>query len=140
MSCDNIQGDSEVAHRMFTAHAGALDPGFGAWVEAEVPFPNSMVDRITPVTTDADRADSARRYGIEDVWPVVCEDFVQWVLEDSLAAGRPSFADAGVQLVEDAVPYELMKLRLLNASHQGLCYFGHLAGYGAVHDVVRNPV
>jgi mannitol 2-dehydrogenase len=104
------------------------------------PVPNSMVDRITPVTTDADRADRAREDGIEDAWPVVCEDFVQWVLEDRFAAGRPPFEDAGVQLVDDVVPYELMKLRLLNASHQGLCYFGHLAGYRAVHDVVRNPL
>jgi mannitol 2-dehydrogenase len=140
MSCDNIQGNGEVAQRMFTAHAAAVDPGFGEWVEAEVPFPNSMVDRITPVTTDADRADSAERYGIEDAWPVVCEEFVQWVLEDKFTAGRPPFEDAGVQLVDDVVPYELMKLRLLNASHQGLCYFGHLAGYRAVHDVVRNPL
>jgi mannitol 2-dehydrogenase len=140
MSCDNIQGNGEVAQRMFTAFAAALDPEFGAWLEAEVPFPNSMVDRITPVTTDADRIDVAARYGIEDAWPVVCEDFTQWVLEDKFAAGRPAFEDAGVQLVEDVVPYELMKLRLLNASHQGLCYFGHLAGYRAVHDVVRNPL
>jgi mannitol 2-dehydrogenase len=140
MSCDNIQGNGEVAQRMFTAHAAALDPEFGAWVEHEVPFPNSMVDRITPMTTDADRADNTREYGIEDAWPVICEDFVQWVLEDRFAAGRPPFEDAGVQLVDDVVPYELMKLRLLNASHQGLCYFGHLAGYRAVHDVVRNPL
>ncbi len=140
MSCDNIQGNGEVAQRMFTAFATALDPEFGAWLEANVPFPNSMVDRITPVTTEADRADVATEYGINDAWPVVSEDFVQWVLEDKFAAGRPAFEDAGVQLVEDVVPYELMKLRLLNASHQGLCYFGHLAGYRAVHDVVRNPL
>lgn len=140
MSCDNIEGNGEVAKRMFTAYAAALDSGFGAWVAAEVPFPNSMVDRITPMTTDADRADIAGQYGIEDAWPVVCEDFTQWVLEDKFAAGRPPFEDAGVQLVDDVVPYELMKLRLLNASHQGLCYFGHLAGYSAVHAAVRNPL
>jgi mannitol 2-dehydrogenase len=140
MSCDNIQGNGEVAARMFTAFATALDPELGAWLEAQVPFPNSMVDRITPVTTDADRADIAERYGINDAWPVVSEDFVQWVLEDKFAAGRPAFEDAGVQLVDDVVPYELMKLRLLNASHQGLCYFGYLAGYRAVHDVARNPL
>jgi mannitol 2-dehydrogenase len=140
MSCDNIQGNGEVAERMFTAFATALDPELGAWLEANVPFPNSMVDRITPVTTDADRTDVLTEYGINDAWPVVSEDFVQWVLEDKFAAGRPAFEDAGVQLVDDVVPYELMKLRLLNASHQGLCYFGHLAGYRAVHDVVRNPL
>jgi len=109
-------------------------------VQENVSFPNSMVDRITPVTTDADRADVAERYGIEDGWPVVCEDFEQWVLEDKFVAGRPPYEEAGVQLVDDVVPYELMKLRLLNATHQGLCYFGHLAGYRAVHDVARNPL
>lgn len=140
MSCDNIQGNGEVAERMFTAFATAMDPELGAWFEANVPFPNSMVDRITPVTTDADRADVTTEYGIDDAWPVVSEDFVQWVLEDKFAAGRPAFEEAGVQLVDDVVPYELMKLRLLNASHQGLCYFGYLAGYRAVHDVVRNPL
>lgn len=140
MSCDNIQGNGEVAHKMFGAFATALDPEFGAWVEANVPFPNSMVDRITPVTTDADRADISTSYGIEDAWPVVCEDFTQWVLEDKFVAGRPDFEQAGVQVVDDVVPYELMKLRLLNASHQGLCYFGYLAGYRAVHDVARNEL
>src|SRR5699024_7079137 len=79
MSCDNIQGNGEVAQKMFGAFATALDEEFGTWVQANVPFPNSMVDRITPVTTEADRQDVTDSYGIEDAWPVVCEDFVQWV-------------------------------------------------------------
>jgi mannitol 2-dehydrogenase len=140
MSCDNIQGNGHVAERMFNAYASALDLEFGQWMKDQVPFPNSMVDRITPSTTDADRADVAATYGIEDGWPVVCEDFCQWVLEDKFADGRPPYEDTGVQVVNDVVPYELMKLRLLNASHQGLCYFGYLAGYRAVHDVARNPL
>jgi mannitol 2-dehydrogenase len=140
MSCDNIQGNGEVAHKMFGAFATALDAEFGAWVEQNVPFPNSMVDRITPVTTDADRADVASTYGLDDAWPVVCEDFVQWVLEDTFVSGRPPYEEVGVQVVDDVVPYELMKLRLLNATHQGICYFGHLAGYRAVHDAARNPL
>ena len=82
-----------------------------------------MVDRITPVTTDEDRAEVRERFGIDDRWPVVCEPFTQWVLEDSFSLGRPPYEDAGVQVVEDVEPYELMKLRLLNASHQALCYF-----------------
>jgi len=140
MSCDNIQENGHVAERMFSAYARALDPEFAEWMKARVPFPNSMVDRITPSTTDADRADVADTYGIEDGWPVGCEDFCQWVLEDKFADGRPPYEDAGVQVVKDVAPYELMKLRLLNASHQGLCYFGYLAGYRAVHDVARNPL
>ncbi|RZS82826.1 mannitol 2-dehydrogenase [Motilibacter rhizosphaerae] len=140
MSCDNIQGNGEVAHRMFTAFARLRDPELADWIEQEVRFPSCMVDRITPATTDDDRAEVAERFGIADGWPVVCEPFTQWVLEDAFPLGRPPLQDAGVQLVEDVEPYELMKLRLLNASHQALCYFGYLAGYRLVHDVARDPL
>jgi len=99
-----------------------------------------MVDRITPVTTDEDRTELARRFGVEDQWPVVCEPFTQWVLEDEFGLGRPPLEDAGVQVVEDVEPYELMKLRLLNASHQALAYFGYLAGYRLVHDAAQDPL
>ena len=107
---------------------------------AHVRFPNCMVDRITPQTTDADRAALSRRFGIEDQWPVLCEPFMQWVLEDSFADGLPPLEDAGVQIVADVEPYELMKLRLLNASHQALCYPGYLVGYRLVHDVTSDPL
>jgi mannitol 2-dehydrogenase len=138
MSCDNIQGNGDVARTMFTAFAKLKDPELGAWVEECVPFPNSMVDRITPVTTDADREEIAEEFGVQDAWPVVCEPFEQWVLEDRFSLGRPPFEEAGVQLVEDVEPYELMKLRLLNASHQGMCYFGYLAGYRYAHEVAQD--
>jgi mannitol 2-dehydrogenase len=98
-----------------------------------------MVDRITPVTTDADREEVALRFAIDDKWPVVCEPFFQWVLEDNFPLGRPQFEDAGVQLVEDVEPYELMKLRLLNASHQAMCYFGYLSGYRYAHEATADP-
>ncbi len=140
MSCDNIQGNGEVAHRMFTAHARALDSELGAWVEREVSFPNSMVDRITPVTTPADIDELKRRFAIEDRWPVVCEPFTQWVLEDHFTLGRPAFETVDVQVVDDVMPYELMKLRLLNASHQALTYFGYLAGYRYAHEVCQDPL
>lgn len=139
LSCDNIQGNGDVARRAIAAFARLRDPALGEWVEREVEFPSSMVDRITPVTTDADRAELASRFGIEDQWPVVCEPFTQWVAEDRFAA-RPPLADAGVQLVEDVEPYELMKLRLLNASHQALCYFGYLAGHRLVHEAAQDPL
>jgi len=99
-----------------------------------------MVDRITPVTTEADKAEVGRRFGIDDQWPVVCEPFNQWVLENDFGDGRPPWEDVGVQLVADVEPYELMKLRLLNASHQALCYFGYLAGYRMVHDACQDPL
>ncbi|MET4060894.1 mannitol 2-dehydrogenase [Arthrobacter sp. UYP6] len=140
MSCDNIQGNGDVARRMFTAFAAARDPELGAWMQENVAFPNSMVDRITPVTTDRDRAMVAEDFGVEDAWPVVSEDFEQWVLQDDFPQGRPPFEDAGVQVVDEVEPYELMKLRLLNASHQGLCYFGYLAGYRYAHEVSQDPL
>jgi mannitol 2-dehydrogenase len=140
MSCDNIQGNGHVAQEVFTAFARLRDPGLGEWIEANVRFPNSMVDRITPVTTDGDRAEIRDRFGVEDAWPVVCEPFTQWALEDKFNAGRPPFEDVGVQVVPDVEPYELMKLRLLNASHQALCYFGYLAGYRLVHEVAQDPL
>ena len=145
MSCDNIQGNGDVARKVFTTFAQLRgdawdDKGLGDWVRQNVLFPNCMVDRITPATTDQDRADVADRFGITDGWPVVCEPFTQWVLEDHFGQGRPPFEDVGVQLVQDVEPYELMKLRLLNASHQGLCYFGYLAGYRLVHDVAQDPL
>jgi len=140
MSCDNIQGNGRVTQEVFTAFARLRDPGLGEWIEANVRFPNSMVDRITPVTTDGDRAEIRDRFGVEDAWPVVCEPFTQWALEDRFNAGRPPFEDVGVQVVPDVEPYELMKLRLLNASHQALCYFGFLAGYRLVHEVAQDPL
>ncbi|MDR5904436.1 mannitol dehydrogenase family protein [Franzmannia qiaohouensis] len=140
MSCDNIQANGDVAKHMFSAYARARDAELGEWLAAEVAFPNSMVDRITPVTAQADIDELAARFGVSDAWPVVCEPFTQWVLEDHFGAGRPAFEKAGVQVVEDVEPYELMKLRLLNASHQALCYFGYLAGYRYAHEVCQDPL
>ncbi len=119
MSCDNIQGNGDVARRMFSAFGRLRSVELGEWVEEHVHFPNSMVDRITPVTTDADRELLASQFGVSDAWPVVCEPFTQWVLEDDFGLGRPPYQDAGVQMVSDVEPYELMKLRLLNASPPG---------------------
>ncbi len=140
MSCDNLQGNGHLSRQVFTTFARLRDPQLGDWVEREVRFPNSMVDRITPVTTDADRAEVRERFGIEDRWPVVCEPYTQWVLEDAFTLGRPPYEDAGVQVVEDVEPYELMKLRLLNGSHQALCYFAHLSGYRLVHEAAQDPL
>ena len=139
MSCDNLQGNGERARYAFTSFARLRDPELGDWVEAEVAFPNSMVDRITPATTDADRAAVRDRFGVADRWPVVCEPFTQWVLEDAFCAGRPPYEEVGVQVVADVEPYELMKLRLLNASHQALAYFGHLLGHEYVHEAAQDP-
>src|SRR5437762_2332017 len=140
MSCDNIGGNGQVSQRTFTAFARLRDPGLADWITRHVRFPNCMVDRITPQTTDEDRAELSRRFGLEDQWPVLCEPFTQWVLEDDFANGRPPLEDAGVQIVPDVEPYELMKLRLLNASHQALCYPGYLVGYRLVHEAAQDPL
>lgn len=140
MSCDNIQGNGDLAKAMFTAHAAAVDQGLGDWIRANVAFPNSMVDRITPATTEDDVAYVRDQFGYDDQWPVVTEHFLQWVLEDSFTGARPAYEKVGVQVVEDVTPYEKLKLRLLNASHQGLCYFGHLAGYHLVDQAASDPL
>ncbi|MFB2556938.1 mannitol dehydrogenase family protein [Herbiconiux liangxiaofengii] len=140
MSCDNIQGNGHVARAAVLAFAGRVDPELAEWIAAEVSFPNSMVDRITPATTDESRERVAREFGIDDRWPVLSESFVQWVLEDDFTAGRPAFDEVGVQLVADVEPYELMKLRLLNASHQAMSYLGLLSGAVYVHEVCRDEL
>ncbi len=140
VSCDNLQGNGSLARKVFSAFADRGDPELGQWVRDHVSFPNSMVDRITPVTTAEDAARLRADFGIEDAWPVVCEPFTQWVLEDTFPAGRPPWEDSGVQLVADVTPYELMKLRLLNAGHQALAYAGYLAGYRYAHEAAADPV
>jgi len=135
-SCDNIQSNGDVARRAITGFARLLDPELADWIAVNVAFPNAMVDRITPVTSDADREEVAERFGVADRWPVVCEPFRQWVVEDHFPTGRPVWEEVGVQLVADVIPYELMKLRLLNASHQALCYFGYLMGYRYAHEAL----
>jgi mannitol 2-dehydrogenase len=140
VSCDNIEGNGEVARHAFTTYADRVHPGLGEWMDAHTRFPNSMVDRITPVTTPDVIDTLASELGVEDQWPVVAEPFTSWVLEDSFADGRPSLDEVDVLLVDDVTPYELMKLRLLNASHQSLCYFAYLAGYRLVHDAAADPL
>ena len=136
LSCDNLQGNGAVAKTAVVSFARLRDDALAAWIEANVAFPNGMVDRITPQTTDADRALVAREFDITDAWPVVTEPFTQWVLEDTFCDGRPPFEEVGVQIVRDVHPYETMKLRLLNASHQAMGYLGYLAGYRYVHDAM----
>lgn len=140
LSCDNIQANGNVARQSFSTFAEVKHVGFGEWIRKNVTFPNCMVDRITPVTTEEDRALVRDRFGIDDRWPVVCEPFTQWVLEDSFTTDRPTYERVGVQMVDDVEPYELMKLRLLNASHQALCYFGYLSGYRYAHEAAGDPL
>lgn len=139
LSCDNIPGNGKVARTAVLGLAEQVDPELAAWIAAEVAFPSTMVDRITPATTNATRQLIAEQYGIEDLWPVRSESFAQWVVEDHFTQGRPPLEDVGVQVVEDVEPYELMKLRLLNASHQALGHLGMLMlGPRYVHEACRD--
>lgn len=129
MSCDNLLNNGAVCRRTMLAFLQHLDPSLADWVEREVAFPNSMVDRITPATTDEHRTLVRDRFGIDDGWPVVTEPFRQWVIEDHFPLGRPAWERVGAQFVESVEPYEKMKIRLLNGSHQVMCYIGMLLGH-----------
>jgi mannitol 2-dehydrogenase len=138
MSCDNIQSNGEVAKKMLMAFAELRDPALRNWMADNCLFPNSMVDRITPATTDEHRNLVQEKFGIDDGWPVMTETFKQWVIEDHFVQGRPKWDQVGAQMTGDVLPYEKMKLRLLNASHQALCYIGMLVGYQLVHETMED--
>lgn len=140
MSCDNLPGNGQVTKKTLTAIARLQDPDFADWIEQEVSFPDAMVDRITPRTSEEDIETLEASTGIRDGWPVVCEPYTQWVLEDHFGLERPAFEAVGAQVVDDVEPFELMKLRLLNASHQSLCYLGYLAGYRYAHEVCQDDL
>ncbi len=140
MSCDNIQGNGDVAKKMLLAFAELRDPALRNWMEANVAFPNSMVDRITPATTEEHRALVRDQFGIDDEWPVTTESFKQWVIEDRFSQGRPAWEKVGAQMTADVLPYEKMKLRLLNASHQAICYSGMLLGLSFAHEALAEPL
>lgn len=139
MSCDNLQHNGDVARKMLLAFAERRDPELAGWLAEHGAFPNSMVDRITPATTDEHRALVRERFGIEDAWPVVTEPFMQWVIEDNFPTGRPAWEQVGAQMTDDVLPYEKMKMRLLNASHQAMCYIGMLLGHQYAHEAMDDP-
>jgi mannitol 2-dehydrogenase len=139
LCCDNIQGNGEVARRSVEAVARLVDAELADWIAAEVAFPSTMVDRITPVTTPADVERIHDRLGVDDAWPVASEPFAQWVIEDRFPAGRPPYEEAGATLVDDVHAYEAIKLRLLNAGHQAVAYIGRLAGYELVDEAIADP-
>ena len=138
LTCDNLPSNGEVAKRILGRFAELRDADLGAYIAGEVACPSTMVDRITPATTDEDRARVTAALGVTDAWPVVTEPFSQWVIEDRFPTGRPAFETAGAELVGDVAPYEQMKLRLLNGAHSSLSYLGYLAGYQFVSDVMAD--
>ena len=139
-SCDNIQKNGDMLKRMLLSYVKEAEPGLIKWIEEQITFPNSMVDRITPVTKPSDIENLKSIYGIEDAWPVVCEPFIQWIIEDNYSNGRPNWESVGVQFVPDVGPYEKMKIRLLNAGHSLLGLFGSLYGCNTVDEAVKIPL
>lgn len=139
MSCDNLPSNGATTRRIVTRLATLRDAELGEYVRQNVVFPGTMVDRIVPATTDADRAEIAALTGVEDAWPVVTEPFTQFVVQDTFPQGRPRFEQVGVELVEDVEAFEKMKLRMLNGSHSTLAYLGYLAGHRYVSDAISAP-
>lgn len=139
LSCDNMQNNGRMARAALIAFVAMSDPGLAEWIASTMAFPNSMVDRITPATTDEDREWVRTMTGVDDPWPVISEAFTQWVIEDHFTSGRPRWEEAGAQIVDDVAPFESMKLRMLNGSHQAIAYAGLLNGYEYVHDAVSDP-
>lgn len=139
-SCDNIQHNGDMTRKMLLAFAEALDPDLAEWIETEVCFPNAMVDRITPVTTADDIEYLADEVGFKDKWPVTCEPFSQWVIEDKFSNGRPEWETVGAQFVPDVTPYETMKIRLLNAGHSVVGLPGALHGHQTIDGCMADPL
>jgi len=138
-SCDNIQHNGAVTRKMLLTFTQQQDPELSQWIAQHVQFPNAMVDRITPITTKADIDYVADIYGLNDEWPITCESFSQWVIEDSFSDGRPNWDLAGAQFVTDVTPFEKMKIRLLNAGHSVLGILGAIHGYATIDETVSDP-
>jgi mannitol 2-dehydrogenase len=137
-SCDNIQGNGHMTKTMLLSYVAKAEPSLVDWIESNVSFPNAMVDRITPATAPLDIVNLIKTDGVHDAWPVVCEPFKQWVIEDDFIAGRPAWETVGAQFVDNVEPYEKMKLSLLNAGHSVLGIFGALIGYNTIDQSVSN--
>lgn len=140
LSCDNLPGNGDLTRKLFMQFAAIADPSMVQWIDENLTFPNSMVDRITPVTNDAGRRLIAEKYDLADRCPVICEAYRQWIIEDAFIAGRPRLEDVGVQFVTDVEPYEKMKVRLLNGAHSALSYIAYLMGFRHVDEAMADPL
>ncbi|MCS5450678.1 mannitol dehydrogenase family protein [Enterobacter huaxiensis] len=138
LSCDNIPDNGHVVKNAVLGMAQKRSPELAAWIDEQVSFPGTMVDRIVPAATDASLAEITQALGVEDPCAISCEPFIQWVVEDNFVAGRPEWEVAGVQMVHDVLPWEQMKLRMLNGSHSFLAYLGYLAGYAHINECMED--
>ncbi|MGU3575617.1 mannitol dehydrogenase family protein [Brucellaceae bacterium C25G] len=140
MSCDNIPGNGDVTKQTVIGVAKLTNPDLAEWIASYVMFPNSMVDRITPATGDRERSIARHEYSIDDSWPVLCEEFKQWVIEDKFSAGRPQLEKVGVIFSDEVDAYELMKIRILNGGHAAIAYPAALLDIEFAHDAMEHPL
>jgi len=140
LSCDNLPNNGKTAKAAVVAFAEQIDSTLANWIKGEVRFPCSMVDRITPATTDADRGYVDAQLGLQDAWPIMTEGFVQWVIEDDFSMGRPDWTLGGAVFSSEIEAWEAMKLRCLNGAHSTLAYMGQLAGCETVADAMNQPL
>jgi fructuronate reductase/mannitol 2-dehydrogenase len=140
LSCDNRPDSAVAARAVVLALAELRDPALARWIEDQVSFPDSMVDRITPATDDTHRRQVAEQLGVRDRWPVVTEPFTQWVIEDAFVRARPPLDHVGAQFVADVAPYTQVKTRLLNGTHCALGYLGTVAGFTDTGEAMADPL
>ncbi len=139
LSCDNLAGNGAVLRRLMREYLAAYHPDLSAWFDGECTCPATMIDRIVPATTEADRAAVEATLGARDEGAVITEGFSQWVIEDDFAGPRPRWETVGAELVADVAPYETAKLRMLNGAHSALAYIGLGKGHAFVHQAIADP-
>lgn len=139
MSLDNLPGNGHLLRALVLTFAARVDAGLAEWIASACAFPCSMVDRIVPRTTDADRREVAAALGVRDAWPVVAEPYLEWIVEDRFAAGRPDWTAGGARFVADAAPFETLKLRMVNGAHSALAYLSVMAGWATVDEAMAQP-
>ena len=140
LSCDNVPHNGAVTRNAVSGLARLSDPALADWITAHVACPNAMVDRIATATGERERRMLAEQFGVDDLWPVFCEDYSQWVVEDNFPAGRPAFEKAGATFVKDVTPFETMKIRILNGGHAVIAYPGGLLDVHFVHEAMQHPL
>lgn len=140
MSCDNVPHNGVVTRNAVVGLCLLSDPGFADWIQNNVAFPNAMVDRITPATGERERKICREQFGVDDTWPIFCEEFKQWVVEDNFPQGRPAWEKVGAQFVKDVTPWEYMKIRILNGGHASIAYLGGLLDIHFVHEAMEHPL
>ena len=139
LSCDNLPSNGATTLNVLTQYSSERDVELGKFIAGELICPSTMVDRIVPATTETDIQSINEKLGLTDSWPVVTEEFSQWIIEDRFLRGRPELERCGVKFVTDVAPFEHMKLRMLNGAHSSIAAIGRIAGFSTVCDAVSNP-